>query len=249
MDGNIWYLKRCELFENLSALQAERLERTARLRHFSRRSLVYAPNEAGESVLLLVRGRIKIKDITPDGKEAILAFIEEGEIFGELALMENETRTDYAEVVEDAQVLLIPRDDFLWLMHQRPDIAFSITKLVGLRRKRIENRLRSVLFLSSRERMIRLLSELAEAYGERLGNQCAIRLPLSHQELASLIGVTRETVTVVLGQLQGEGLIQVKRRQIRIMDNRRLAAERDGKLDEPRQAAIHAKPIPRPSKL
>ena len=65
MDGNIWYLKRCELFENLTALQAERLERRARLRHFSRRSLVYAPKEAGESVLLLVRGRIKIKDITP----------------------------------------------------------------------------------------------------------------------------------------------------------------------------------------
>src|SRR5262249_46027427 len=151
--------------------------------------------EPGQSVMVLASGRVKIKDITLEGKETILAFIEEGEIFGELALLDSQPRGEFAEAVEDSQVLVIPREELLWLMEQRPDVSLSVTKLVGLRRRRIENRLRNVLFLPSRERMVRLLQELVASHGERRGNACEIRLPLSHQDLASLIGLTREMVT------------------------------------------------------
>src|SRR5216684_8174756 len=156
MDGKLWYLKQCNLFERLTAAQSERLERHALIQAFPRQTLVYAPSEPGQSVLVLGRGRIKIKDLTPDGKETILAFIEEGEIFGELALLDGDARGEYAEAVAESQVLVVPADDLLWLMEQRPDVALSITKLVGFRRRRIESRLRNVLFLSSRERMTRL---------------------------------------------------------------------------------------------
>ncbi|MGE3805889.1 MAG: Crp/Fnr family transcriptional regulator [Gemmataceae bacterium] len=221
----LWYLKQCLLFEQLTAEQAERLEKHALIRPFRRKSLVYMPTEPGQSVLVLNEGRIKIKDITPDGRETILAFIEAGEIFGELAILDEQPRQEYAEAVVDTQVIMFPREDLLWLMEQRPDIALSITKLVGLRRKRIENRLRNVLFLPSRDRMVRLLAELLEAHGRRKGNQAEITLPLSHQELASLIGVTRETVTIVLGQLQSEGLIEIRRRRIAVLDCNRLLQE------------------------
>jgi CRP/FNR family cyclic AMP-dependent transcriptional regulator len=223
MDGKLWYLKQCNLFERLTAAQAERLERRALIRTFPRQSLVYGPSEPGRSVLVLGKGRIKIKDLTPDGKETILAFIEEGEIFGELALLEDDARGEYAEAVVDSQVLVVPTDDLLWLMEQRPDIALSISKLVGFRRRRIENRLRNVLFLSSRERMNRLLLELVQSHGERVGFNYEIRLPLSHLDLAGLIGVTRETVTVVLGQMQAEGLIRVQRRRITVLNCRGLS--------------------------
>jgi CRP-like cAMP-binding protein len=228
MDSKLWYLKQCDLFERLTPEQAARLERRALLRTFKRRELIYCPTEPGQSVLLLARGRVKIKDLTPDGKETILAFLEEGEVFGELALLDGEPRREYAEAVEDSRVLVLPREDLLGLMEQRPDLALAITKLVGLRRRRIENRLRNVLFLSSRERLLRLLGELVEAHGDRRGDRCEIRLPLSHQELAGLIGVTRETVTVVLGQLQQEGLIQVRRRRLTVLDCPRLAEATTG---------------------
>jgi CRP-like cAMP-binding protein len=94
-----------------------------------------------------------------------------------------------------------------------------------LRRRRIENRLRNVLFLSSRERMVHMLLELIDSYGDRQGNVCTVRLPLTHQDLASLIGVTRETVTVVLGQLQYDRLLKVQRRHITVLDCKRLAQE------------------------
>ncbi|GIW81227.1 MAG: cAMP-binding protein [Gemmatales bacterium] len=243
MDNKIWYIKRCSLFESLTTEQIERLEKRALIRKFAKRSFVYLPTEPGQSVLVVARGRIKIKDITPDGRETILAFIDEGELFGELAILdEPSSRQEYAEAVVDSEIVVVPREDLLWLMEQRPDIALSITKLVGLRRKRIENRLRNVLFLSSRDRMIRTLVELVETHGTINGQEAAIHLPLSHQEIASLIGVTRETVTIVLGQLQSEGLVRIQRRRIQILDFPRL--QHESSLAEGARA-----PVPKMSRL
>ncbi len=223
MDGSLWYLKRCDLFDRLTPAQAERLDRSARVRSFPRRALIYAPSEPGQSVLVVAEGRVKINDVTPDGKETILAFLEEGEIFGELALVDGRPRQEYAEAVVDCRILTLPRDELLGLMEARPDLAFAFTKLIGLRRRRVENRLRNLLFLSSRDRMVHMLLELQETHGDRDGDRCRIRLPLSHQDLAGLIGVTRETATVVLGRLQADRLIRMERRRITVLDSPRLA--------------------------
>lgn len=236
MDRTIWYLKRCNLFERLSDAEAALLDRRALTRRVRKGTLVYAPAEPGEYVLVLAAGRVKIKDVTPDGRETILAFIEEGELFGELALMDGHPREEYAETVADSHIVAIPRGDLLALLETRADLALSVTRLIGLRRQRVENRLRNLLFLSSRDRMSRILLELAEAHGERSGNRVKIRFPLSHQDLASLIGVTRETATIALGQMQQAGLIEVSRRRVAIIDLRRLKEEALG-LTEQRSPA------------
>lgn len=224
MQSRLWYLKQCSLFEHLTPSEADRLDRCALLRNFPRGSLVYGPRESGESVLVLAAGRVKIKDITPEGKETILAFIEPGELFGELALLDGQPRREYAEAMEACRVLSLPREEVQRLLEARPDLTLHLTRLIGLRRRRIENRLRNVLFLPSRERLMRLIYELASSYGEQVDGKCHIRLPLSHQDLASLVGLTRETVTHVLGQLQAEGLVRTRRRKLVVLDCRRLAA-------------------------
>jgi CRP-like cAMP-binding protein len=104
-------------------------------------------------------------------------------------------------------------------------LALSITKLVGLRRLRVENRLRNVLFRSNRERVAHILLEMLETYGQRRENEWHITIGLSHQDLASLIGVSRESVTLVLGQLQLEKLVRVRRRAIVVLDPERLSRE------------------------
>lgn len=236
MVGGIWFLKQCGLFERLSEAEAGQLNRRALTRTFNRGSNIYTPNQLGETVLVLATGRVKIKDITPDGRETILAFIEEGELFGELAILDGQSRREYAEAVDACQVLLIPRGDIVALMETRSDIALSVTKLIGLRRLRIETRLRNLLFLSSRDRMLHILLELAESHGNRRGNRIELRIPLSHQDVASLIGVTRETATLTLGQLQSAGLVEVSRRRIVISDIHRLITEAGGLSELPENA-------------
>src|SRR3954454_15912840 len=99
MAGKIWFLKDCELFRRLSAAEKRRLESRAVIRTFPPETFVYFPTDPGQSVLVVARGRIKIKFLNPDGQETILAFVGEGELFGELAILDTQPRNEYAEAV------------------------------------------------------------------------------------------------------------------------------------------------------
>ena len=96
-------------------------------------------------------------------------------------------------------MITIPGDRMQRLMESHADVSLGITKMIGLRRRRIERRLKNLLYLSNRERLIYLLLELAEQYGLAGSAGINLGIKLSHQDLANIIGSTRETVTVVLG--------------------------------------------------
>ena len=221
----IWYLKRCKLFQMVPPEELQTLEYRCRFRQFPRGTPVYLPVDQANGVLLLTKGRVKICNFTEEGKQAILAFIEPGEIFGELSILETDSlREEYAEATEKASVILIPSDVMDGLVQKHPSVSLGITRLFGLRRKRIERRLKNLLYRSNRERLIHLLLELVEAYGKRTSLGIDLGIKLSHQDLASVIGSTRETVTVVLGELQAEGKLQLGRRKIMMTDLAALAA-------------------------
>lgn len=227
MEDKFWYLKNCGLFERLTPEQARRLESRSKARTFERGNLIYLPTDQSDSVLLLASGRVKIYHITGEGKQALLALIDPGEIFGELAVFDRGQREEFAEAMEKSRVILIPRDEVQRLMEEQPEVSLGVTKLMGLRRKRVERRLKSLLFRSNRERLIHLLLELAEKYGRPTDGGIEIGIKLSHQDLASIIGSTRETVTVLLGELQSEGSLVVKRRQIVLTQVDQLASAID----------------------
>lgn len=223
MSEKLWHLKQCDLFQRLDSAALRELEPRCRVRKFPRGSPIYLPADEADGVLLLASGRVKICSFSTDGKQAILTFIEPGELFGELSVLDDETREEYAEAAEASQIILIPSDEIRRLMNDRPEISLGITKLIGLRRRRIERRLKYLLFRSNRERLIHLILELAEQYGYATKDGVALSIKLSHQELANIIGSTRETVTVVLGELQAEGSLRLGRRRIILKDVKRLA--------------------------
>ncbi len=235
MSEKIWYLKHCDLFQRLAPDELAWLEARCRLREYPRGSPIYLPADAADGVLLLARGRAKICSFTEEGKQTILTFIEPGELFGELALVDPGQREEYAEAAEKSTVILIPAEAINELVERRPDFSLGVTKLFGLRRRRIERRLKYLLFRSNRERLVHLLLELAEQYGRRVEGGVELTIKLSHQDLASIIGSTRETVTVVLGELQAEGTLRLGRRQVVLRDVDRLAGSVN--VQPPRLAA------------
>jgi CRP-like cAMP-binding protein len=224
MTEKYWFLKRCDLFGTLSDEQLQRLESRCRIREIPRNSSVYLPADDADGMLLLASGRVKICGFTADGKQSILTFIEPGEVFGELAIFETGERDEYAEAVLASTVLLIPRDQVQQMMLEQPSLSMGVTKLFGMRRKRIERRLKYLLFHSNRDKLVHLLLELVEQYGLTNADGIEITLRLSHQDIASIIGATRETVTVNLGELQADGLIKVGRKRVFVKDVERLAA-------------------------
>src|SRR5215471_4080882 len=182
MQDKHWFLNRCDLFARLRADQLARLETHCRLAEFPRGTLIYLPSDAGECCFLLAVGRVRIYNVTPDGKQSILAFMEPGDLFGELAIFEASRRDEFAEAAEKTRIVLIPGEVIRSLATDNAALSFGITKLIGLRRRRIERRLRGLLFRSNRQRLIHLLLELAEQFGQRTAQGVQITIKLSHQE-------------------------------------------------------------------
>lgn len=218
MSERLWFLKRCDLFQQLEPDQLAALETRCRTRKLPRGAPIYLPSDQADGVLLVAEGRVKIGSLTQEGKQTILAFVEPGELFGELALLGGEKREEYAETVEKSTIVLIPNEVMRQLLVENPDVSLGITKLFGLRRQRIERRLKYLLFRSNRERLVHLLLELADQYGQAIPAGVQLKIKLSHQDLANIIGSTRETVTVVLGELQAEGRLKIGRRKIVLTD-------------------------------
>jgi len=227
MPQQLWYVRECSLFQRLSAQQLNRLEQHARMREFPRHSTIFLPTDVADGVFLLGQGRVRICSNTADGKQAILAFIDPGEVFGELSLIQGGEREERAEAAIDSMVFLLPGDELRQMLEESAALSLGVTKLIGLRRKRIERRLRNLLFRSNRDRLGHLLLELTEQYGKTTADGVLLEIKLSHQELASIIGVTRETVTTLLGEMQQEGLLQISRQKVVIRNLQRLSAGLD----------------------
>jgi len=225
MAGPVWSVGNCSLFRLLNETQLRELEKYARVRSYPKNNALYCPRDAADGVFLVASGRVRLCSTTSDGKQAILAFVEPGEIFGELALLDSGEREERAETVVDSIIVLLSAERLRLLMSTSIDLTLGVTKLIGLRRLRVERRLRSLLFRSNRERLTHLLVDLAGQYGKSTKDGLLIDIKLSHQELASIIGSTRETVTATLGEMQASGLLTIGRQRIAILDIRRLALE------------------------
>jgi len=225
MAGPVWSVGNCSLFRLLNETQLRELEKYARVRTYPKNNALYCPRDTADGVFLVASGRVRLCSTTSDGKQAILAFVEPGEIFGELALLDSGEREERAETVVDSTIVLLSAERLRLLMNTSIDLTLGVTKLIGLRRLRVERRLRSLLFRSNRERLVHLLVDLAGQYGKSTKDGLLIDIKLSHQELASIIGSTRETVTATLGELQQSGLLTIGRQRIAILDIRRLAIE------------------------
>ncbi len=248
MTQMFWHVRNCSLFQRLSESQLSALESRARVRQFPKGSSVYLPNDISDGAFLLAEGRVRIGSSTPEGKQSILAFVEPGELFGELAMIEKAEREERAETTLKSTVVLLPGDYLRQLMEESSSLALGVSKLIGLRRKRVERRLKSLLFRSNRDRLTQLLIDLAEQYGNATTEGIELGIRLSHQDLASIIGATRETVTTLLGEMQTEGLLRIRRQKLVVHDLRRLAnptvpRSDDNSRHERSAAAVRSVPL------
>jgi CRP-like cAMP-binding protein len=217
MHEKIWYLRKCDLLKSLLPERLEQIQSRCRLDRFPKGTPAYLPVDASDATYVVGKGRIKICHITNEGKQSILSFIDPGEVFGELAVLDSGPREEYAEATKECTTVRIPCSLLRELVRQDPEFCLRLMQLIGQRRRRAERRLKNLVFLPNRDRLLHLLLELADKYGVASADGLLLNTNLSHQDLASTIGSTRETVTLVLGELQARGLIRIGRRKITLV--------------------------------
>ncbi|MCH8333199.1 Crp/Fnr family transcriptional regulator [Candidatus Sumerlaeota bacterium] len=221
----IWFIKRSDLFKVLSEEEKEKLAEQGEMKNFVRGQQIYGEGDPGKSVYLVKMGGVKILTQTAEGKEITLAYLGEMELFGETAFVDAAPREQRAVATEDSCLLIFDVSYIESLMARQPALALSITKFVGMRLRKIQMRLQHLMFRTPRQRLAMLLLELGEDFGSSApgNNEILINLRITHQEIASLIGVTRESVTYAMGELELDEMIRTARRRIFLTNRERLA--------------------------
>ncbi len=209
----IGYLRENELFRDLSESEMHELDRITAMTTCQEGRIFYTPGETGEVLFLLKKGRVQIYQLSPEGKKLVIAMLEEGTLFGEMALVGQGMYNTFAEAVEPCTLCAMSRRDVEMLLARFPKVGLRLLEIMGRRLTDAERRLEGLAFKSIPAQLAALLLQLAR-------NQ--VVEGHTHQELAEMIGTYRETVTQTLDEFKAQGLIQVQRKQIEIRDAERL---------------------------
>lgn len=222
----IWYFedKNFSSFFCMQKLQKMTYELSQREKEFAKGDYIYFIGDPSDYVYLIKQGRVKVSTYADDGKEIVKAILNAGEVFGELAIAGEEQRNDLAQAM-DANTVICPLtiSDMKKLMEDDQDLSFKIFKLIGLRMRKLERRLELLISKDARTRIIEFLKDLAAEKGKKVGFEIMIKNHLKHQDIASLTGTSRQTVTTILNDLKDKGLISFDRRRILIRDIGQLA--------------------------
>jgi CRP/FNR family cyclic AMP-dependent transcriptional regulator len=181
-----------------------------------RRRFVYRAGEQADALYAIVRGRIKLCRIEPQtNREAVIDILPEGSLFGESALYSRAgQRENCAVAYETCSLLRIPSDQFQLGMAREPLLHEYTFRLIGHRLEHAEQRLADFALNAIPARLDRLLADFSDRYGVRESAGVLIDIPLPHREIASIVGSTRESVTVRLNAMRREGTIEFVNRRI-----------------------------------
>ncbi|WP_375580901.1 Crp/Fnr family transcriptional regulator [Marivirga tractuosa] len=220
----LWYFENVDLFNILCPHKIDGIEDEHPMTKFKKEEFVYFPEDASNYIYMIAEGRIKIGSYLEDGKESVKAILSKGEIFGELALTGEEKRQDFAQAMDSGTIVCpMTLDDMKNLMANNQPLSFKMMKLIGLRLRKTERRLESLVFKDARTRIIEFLRDEAQVHGKKVGYETMIPSHLTHKDIAALTGTSRQTVTTILNELRDKNVINFDRRKILIRDMELLA--------------------------
>lgn len=215
----LWYFESVNLFNILCPHKVKKMGDKHQFIYYKRDSFIYFPDDKADHIYMIAQGRVKIGHYLDDGKEVISAILTTGEIFGELALAGEDTRRDFAQVMdENTSICPLSIEELKDLMFENKELSFKMLKLVGLRLMKLERKLESLVFKDARTRVIEFLKDAASWKGKKVGFETMIPTKLTHKDIAALTGTSRQTVTTILNELKEKNLIYFDRKKILIRD-------------------------------
>ncbi|MED3575893.1 Crp/Fnr family transcriptional regulator [Cytobacillus praedii] len=210
----IKYLSRINLFQDLDMEELQQMESIAPILVTKKGTLITAPNKSQKRLYLIKCGKVRMYTITNNGKELTIDVLGVGHIFGEISLFATGSHLIYAKAIEDSVICSIDKVQFEQIIIEKPDIALKIIKILSTRLKEMEEMLELMAYGSVRNKLLFLLNRLSEKFGEPLNEHAGVGpewfqlgVKVTHQELASMMGSIRETVTELLNELISEGVV------------------------------------------
>ncbi|MDN5361170.1 MAG: family transcriptional regulator, cyclic receptor protein [Moorella sp. (in: firmicutes)] len=216
------FLRQVPVFAGLNPEELQHIASLALRRRYRKNMYIFMEGEPGDAIYFVTRGAIKLFQVLEDGREKILHFVREGEIFAEVLLFEGGLYPATAQTLEDTEVGIIRNADMEELLSRHGEMAVKIIKVMSRRLRQAQNHIRDLALKGAYGRLASSLLQLARQYGKPREDGVTIDLNLSQQELASLIGTSRETVARILSDFKRLGTVEVERQRITIIEPEKL---------------------------
>jgi CRP-like cAMP-binding protein len=207
LQSKIEFLQKVPIFSELAMKDMERIAVVAHRRMYPKEQLIMIEEEAGQTLFILMNGQVKISRIGEEGREVILAVMASGDFFGELSLLDGQSRSANVTVMQDSDMLLIHRDDFLNLLHECPSIAINLLKELASRIRKSDAQIKSLSLKNSIGKVTSTLLRLAGDIGVRDGDRIVIKPLPTQQDLANMAGTSRETISRIIQKLITKGYL------------------------------------------
>lgn len=223
LEAKMAFIERFPLFSCLSIEEKMQLTSQMEYREKLRYSFVYEAGEGSDVLFLLAEGAIKIGATSHDGKEVIKALIHPLAMFGELGLVGEARRQEFAQVMKEEAVLFAVKvEEFRRLMRQNFELCNRVMLYLGNRLSLAEQKMESLIFKDARTRIVDFIKDSVSDRGQRVGYEMLLRHSLTHQDIANITCTSRQTVTLVLNELRKSDLIYFNRGKILVRDLAKL---------------------------
>ncbi|GMR18517.1 MAG: helix-turn-helix domain-containing protein [Gammaproteobacteria bacterium] len=222
MKNDYWFQPPSDFLGCLSSADRQALLSLGKVQNFRRGEYIFSSGAKGNNVYILEEGRTKIYKLSSKGKEVILWFCFPGEIFGLAEVTRAGSREVFSEACTNARVYSISRENFTSFLAEHPDSALQTIDLLSCRMRVLGDMLMNLVTDDVPSRLIKLLTRLASRYGRREGDTIYLDIHLTHQDMADMIGASRQTVTSELNNLKRKGVIEMQHHRIHIQNEQFL---------------------------
>ncbi len=215
-------LSRSPLFEALDEADASALRRMAATIELSRGDKLFREGDAGDKLYVVLDGKIKLTRTAPDGRENLLSVHGPGEMFGELSLFDPRPRTSGASAVTDSRLAELGHDDLREWLTGRPQVSLHLLRALAQRLRRINDVKADLVFTDVPGRVAKALLDLSDRFGVPQERGVQVNHDLTQEELAQLVGASRETVNKALADFVARGWLQLSAKSVLLVDPDRL---------------------------
>ncbi|MBO0959691.1 Crp/Fnr family transcriptional regulator [Neobacillus sp. MM2021_6] len=217
--NKLWYLSQISIFEEMSQEEMREIDKLDTIHHINwitKNTVIQTPESAREGLYFVKEGKLRLYKLNDNGKQFTLGILTRGNIFGEFNSFSFGTRRVYIETMESSLLCTMSEPQFERLMINRPQLALKFLKALSERLKEREDQLEQLALHGLRKRVLHLLSTLSAKFGVIQDGYALIDLPLSHQEIANMIGASREAVSSVMSELAKEGVVKTSRLSVQL---------------------------------
>ncbi|MDP3443275.1 MAG: Crp/Fnr family transcriptional regulator [Ignavibacteria bacterium] len=212
------FLSFVPIFSDLPEETLQKIEQIGSRKNYQKNEVVLMEEDAGTALFVIVSGKVKVSRASNDGREVILTILADSDFFGEMAILDGLTRSATCTAIDDSELFLIQRNDFLNLLREYPEISIALLQELTSRLRVADMKIKALSLKDAEGKVATVVLQLADDIGKiKQGKVELEKLPLQ-QDLANMAGTSRETISRTLHAFAKKGLIELEGSKLRILD-------------------------------